>query len=513
MRTSTRSTTGERARGGTRRGGAAATSVLGAAVAATLLGAPPASAEVRDLDVRASCVQGLPGHLVTFTSDGTVTDVRLPSGELSAVEPGRGSRAVNFRLTDGQGGVFQLLDATGGVVAASAPVGSYGCDGWPSVERYLAEGDDLPGSPQALTGLSPTPSATTAQGVVVHRAADGALYLDPRSGGHVVRGAIHDLHLADGGTSGWLGHPLTSEFGVSTLDGLYTRFEGGTVYWSAFAGAHAVRGAIAAGYAARDYERGTGLPLTDEFGPLLRGGFGQHFTGGSLFWSPDSGVWRVRGAIRDEYARLGWDRSVLGYPVSDEDDAGRGGFAQVQHFQGGSIYSSDRSGAHAVRGAIRDAYDRAGRESGYLVMPVAGEVALPDGGAFQRFEYGSIYRGPRTGAHYVLQARGVLDRWGELGWERGIGYPTSDPFIQLRDGWSAQHFERGSLYTRSYVEDPRPVLLVKGAIRDHWASAGWENSRFGYPTGEEVPVPGGVRQDFEHGSLTYTWATGQVTAG
>jgi uncharacterized protein with LGFP repeats len=43
----------------------------------------------------------------------------------------------------------------------------------------------------------------------------------------------------------------------------------------------------------------------------------------------------VHGAIRDKYASLGWERSALGYPVSDERDHPSGG--RYNQFQYGRI--------------------------------------------------------------------------------------------------------------------------------------------------------------------------------
>ncbi|MFB9376185.1 hypothetical protein ACFFKU_01305 [Kineococcus gynurae] len=108
-----------------------------------------------------------------------------------------------------------------------------------------------------------------------------------------------------------------------------------------------------------------------------------------------------------------------------------------------------------VRGAILQRYRAAGLNRSSLGLPVTDEIPLR-GGAFTRFEHGSIYWSPLGGAH-----------------------------------------------------------VVKGAIRDRWASLGWENSTLGYPTGEETAVPGGVVQTFQHGSITYSFGTGRtvVTRG
>jgi len=55
--------------------------------------------------------------------------------------------------------------------------------------------------------------------------------------------------------------------------------------------------------------------------------------------------------------------------------------------------------------------------------------------------------------------------------------------------------------------------LVHGALRDRWASMGWELSSLGYPVSDEYAVPGGRRSNFAHGSLTYRFSDGAVLIG
>ncbi|QHI34935.1 hypothetical protein IMCC3317_02800 [Kordia antarctica] len=61
------------------------------------------------------------------------------------------------------------------------------------------------------------------------------------------------------------------------------------------------------------------LPVTDETTtPDTKGRF-NHFSGnGSIYWHPTTGPKLVRGAIRHEWAKTGWERGIYGYPTSDE---------------------------------------------------------------------------------------------------------------------------------------------------------------------------------------------------
>ena len=100
-----------------------------------------------------------------------------------------------------------------------------------------------------------------------------------------------------------------------------TRFSGsnGAVYWSSATGAWAVYGVINSRYDALGAAGSVlGLPRTDERGtPDGRGRY-NHFESGSVYWTAQTGAWPVRGAILTRWAQLGYERSSLGYPKSDE---------------------------------------------------------------------------------------------------------------------------------------------------------------------------------------------------
>jgi hypothetical protein len=131
-----------------------------------------------------------------------------------------------------------------------------------------------------------------------------------------------------------------------------------------------------------------GPALTDE--KTAPDGVGKYnvFVGGSIYWSPSTGAFEVHGAIRDKWRDLNWEAGPLGYPISNEtktpDNVGR--FSVFQH---GSIYWTPITGAHEVRGAIRDKYMETGWEAGPLGYPVSDEYAV-SGGRKSDFEHGSI---------------------------------------------------------------------------------------------------------------------------
>lgn len=174
-------------------------------------------------------------------------------------------------------------------------------------------------------------------------------------------------------------------------------------------------------------------------------GYGRfrHFQGGSIYWTPDTGAYEVHGAILQKWESLGWERSDLGYPITDESTT-PDGIGRYNHFQYGSIYWTPDTGAHEVHGAIREKWAQLGWERSDLGYPTTDEARTPDGiGRYNHFQYGSIYWTPDTGAHEV---RGVIHaKWAELGWEQSwLGYPISDEEPSSCSGWTREsRFQSG----------------------------------------------------------------------
>ena len=134
----------------------------------------------------------------------------------------------------------------------------------------------------------------------------------------LVNNPVTSYYTQLGGSGSYLGSPTDSPYPVA--GGQAEDFTGGTVYWSAGTGAHAVRGAILAHYQALGGPGGfLGFPVTDETGtPDGIGRFNHFANDGSIYWTPSTGAWSVHGAIRDHWASLGWETGPLGYPTTDE---------------------------------------------------------------------------------------------------------------------------------------------------------------------------------------------------
>lgn len=175
-----------------------------------------------------------------------------------------------------------------------------------------------------------------------------------------------------------------------------------------------------------------GVPCTNETSTPDNVGRYNHFNDNtaSIYWTPDTGAAAIYGAIRQKWSQLGWERSPLGYPVTDEqgtpDNVGR-----YNHFSnGGSIYWTPRTGANAVYGDIRRQWESLGWERSYLGYPTSDEVDFAEGGRANEFENGGIYWWPDTGAidlrDVVVHYTG-LHCFGETDWDQGS--TEDEPYV------------------------------------------------------------------------------------
>ncbi|MEU2039383.1 alpha/beta hydrolase-fold protein [Nocardia niwae] len=247
----------------------------------------------------------------------------------------------------------------------------------------------------------------------------------------------------------WLGECLTGEYAAA--GGTAQDFQGGRVFYTPDSGAHPV-GFFGAGYQAAAGPTGPlGLPTGEE--RALEDGRGrfQAFQHGSLYWTPQTGVQMVRGAILDEWGKQGFERGPAGYPNAPEiKTPSRDG--AVQGFENGPFYYSQATGVHRVQGLILGKYAQLGFENSPLGFPVAEEQPLKDLGRYSRFEGGNIYWSPVSGA-WAVRNGPVLDAWRDAGYENGkLGYPTGDEF-PLSDGIQ-QNFQGGFITVR----DGRPEV-------------------------------------------------------
>ncbi|MBC2641403.1 MULTISPECIES: N-acetylmuramoyl-L-alanine amidase [unclassified Rhodococcus (in: high G+C Gram-positive bacteria)] len=101
----------------------------------------------------------------------------------------------------------------------------------------------------------------------------------------------------------------------------------------------------------------------------------------------------------------------------------------------------------------------------------------------------------------------VAQKWVAEGGDTGrLGHAITG-LLQAKAGNSGAEFTNGAVFT----SPNGGVWAVLGQIFKTWQSLGADNGELGLPTSDEYTIPGGLRTDFENGSLIFNELTGIVT--
>lgn len=234
----------------------------------------------------------------------------------------------------------------------------------------------------------------------------GSIYWSPSTGARFIKGEIRNAWGRHGWEAGRLGYPTSSEQ-CWIKGGCFQTFTGGSIYWSPEGGAHPVYGEIGRKWASTGWEAGhLGYPLTDERCGLAENGCVQEFRGGLLYWSMNTGAHFVKGAIRGEYADIGWENGA-GYPTTDEFCGLRDGGCG-QHFEGGSIYFTPRTGANFAWWTFQQKWAASGWENGWMGYPTTPTYSDNDNGYqfyWQEFEHAYLEAPASNPGDIMVQRR------------------------------------------------------------------------------------------------------------
>lgn len=145
-------------------------------------------------------------------------------------------------------------------------------------------------------------------------------------------------------------------------------------------------------------------------------------------------------AIKKKVAALG---GAPGKALGRVEFGAGNGFRQK--FENGEIFLLPPNAPCWVHGAILAEYDALGAEGGFLGYPVTDERPTPDGaGRYNHFANGSIYWSYASGAHEIHGA--IRDKWASLGWEQGwLGFPLEGERPFTEDG-RISRFQNGAIY-------------------------------------------------------------------
>ncbi|CEH02543.1 Large surface protein A [Propionibacterium freudenreichii] len=236
---------------------------------------------------------------------------------------------------------------------------------------------------------------------------------------------------------------------------------------------------------------------------LSGGGAWQQFANERIYWSQATGAHAIKGGIGDVYFAMGGTALTdIGLPTGDERDLGNGMW--VQQFQNGRVFWSGATGGHAINGDIAAAYAALGDAAySYLGLPTADPVAVRSG-TMQSFQSGRIFWSQATGARVVHG--GINDTYTSLGSSAfaDLGLATGDE-TAVGNGW-AQQFEKGSIFW-SYATGG---VVVHGNIGAIYASLGTDGpASLGLPSGQVTTLADGSQyQQFQRGLIYWSQASG-----
>jgi hypothetical protein len=345
----------------------------------------------------------------------------------------------------------------------------------------------------------------------------GRIYWTPETGAHLASAAIVPLLDAAGGPAR-VGFPKQDPIGYGG-DAVENVFEQAS-FFSRGGGATWLTGPVLEKYSKTGGVVGLlGFPTDGQHvTPDGRGRF-AHFDRGSIYAVGDRAN-VVLGAIRQHWADNGWEQGVYGFPTSDENANGSWRWSD---FESGSIYFDLTRGAtFPLPGPIGLEYQKV-RGAGWIGVPVREVRNIPLQGQLAEFQGGAIYASARTGAHAL--GRGLFDYFrfdhgaGVEPWMTAApaGLPVTGevPVKNVRGAAGVLvKLERG----RIYWSPTTGANLLAPPFLDAWFSKGGEESRCGFPkTGPflfEEPCKGilcstGIKdriryyvQEFEFGNIT-----------
>jgi uncharacterized protein with LGFP repeats len=276
----------------------------------------------------------------------------------------------------------------------------------------------------------------------------GNIYYNERLNRAVlVYGGMLSKYLSLGFSNHALGLPVSDRQYNAAKGNDYQAFDGGVI--NQYGGnAYETHGAILATWNALGGANGAlGLPTSDEGQTTRVDGRYSTFQGGNLYYSPATRqTFLVYGGILNKYRQLGYSAHPLGLPVSNRKRGAKGGSHVYQAFQGGVI-NQYGGNAYETHGAILSRWNRAGGPNGSLGLPTSDEgyaSRSPQGtlGRYSRFQNGVIDYNPKVNRAIVLFGA-IGAKYAQMGYSASyLGLPVSEE-QDLAGGGKRQDFEGG----------------------------------------------------------------------
>ncbi|MEB7503187.1 hypothetical protein NGB94_01930, partial [Arthrobacter koreensis] len=147
--------------------------------------------------------------------------------------------------------------------------------------------------------------------------------------------------------------------------------------------------------------------------------------------------------------------------------------------------------------AVRAAYPELGSASSAVTV-----ISSPRG-AYRNFERGAVLWSQSTGAKASPNGP-IRDAYRSAGFEAGtLGYPTSDEVTI--PGGKYQNYQGGAIL---WSKTTGAQISPTGPIRTAYQKQGFENGPLGFPTSGEVTIPGGKYQNYQGGAILWSKTTG-----
>lgn len=199
---------------------------------------------------------------------------------------------------------------------------------------------DQIGGPTSFLNLPKSNELTNPDGVGKRSEfVNGFIYWHPDTGAQSVSIPVSKVWQRHGWEQGFLGYPITSDM---TLGDQWFKqdFQGGHVYThnAVPVSQASIQGAIYDKWQSMGAQKSElGYPISDEL--TTPDGVGRYnvFQGGMIYWTPTAGAHAVRGGILASWSAQGYEASGYGYPVGDMFINDQG--AQQQQFEGGVLYA------------------------------------------------------------------------------------------------------------------------------------------------------------------------------
>ncbi len=202
--------------------------------------------------------------------------------------------------------------------------------------------------------------------------------------------------------------------------------------------------------------------------------------------------------IKTRWEQLGGARGPAGEPRVGEAPVATG---RVTEFENYDIFSAAGVRTSFTKGTIRDKYRSLGTANSFLGFPNSDEICDGRTGCFNGFTSGGVILwSANTGAHFNRGA--IREKYASVGYEQGfLGYPTTDEMCSNNS--CHQDFTGGSI-----VWSPQTgAQVVRGSILDSYRAAGGRTGFLGAPrTGEQCDSTG-CRQEFVGGTIWYSFPT------